>query len=269
MELPKITVVTPSYNQASYLEEAICSVLEQNYPRLEYIIIDGGSSDHSVSIIKKYEKYLAYWVSEPDKGQSHALNKGFRQATGSILAWLNADDFYAKNTLFYVAEQFNAKPIDVLCGACQMLIGTESKLLLPGKVSLASLLRYWELNFCPPQPSIFFSRRAFGLLGQFDEQLHYAMDYDLWLTIAKKYQFHCVEKVLSFYRVHPQSKTGTSNGFESFRPEWRKVAHKHLQTCSLLDKIRFYHARYRHIIPKQSAYYYKKVKQRFLPNTNP
>jgi len=116
-EYPLVSIVIPSYNQAQFLESMILSVLNQSYPNFKYIIIDGGSTDGSVKIIKKYEKYLAYWISEKDKGQSEAINKGFRRSTGEILAYLNSDDTYSKGTLLYIARYFQKHPdIDLIYG---------------------------------------------------------------------------------------------------------------------------------------------------------
>src|SRR5262249_46923914 len=117
---PRITIITPSFNQAQFFEQTIASVLDQNYPNLEYIIIDGGSQDHSVEIIRKYDHRLAYWVSEKDRGQTHAINKGLERATGDIIAYLNSDDFYLAGTLHRVAEYFQQHPdVDLLHGRCR------------------------------------------------------------------------------------------------------------------------------------------------------
>ena len=113
---PKISVITPSYNQGIYIEETIQSVLNQNYPNLEYIIIDGGSSDSTVEVIKKYESKIDFWVSEKDKGQADAINRGFAKATGDILCWLNSDDYFFPDTLKYVASQLNIEKKEILFG---------------------------------------------------------------------------------------------------------------------------------------------------------
>src|SRR6056297_3391010 len=110
MMLPKISIVTPSFNQGKFLEKTIKSVIDQNYPHLEYIIIDGGSTDSSLNIIKKYEKHLDYWISEPDRGQSHAINKGLNYCSGQIFNWINSDDYLEPGALFKVAEAWNQEP---------------------------------------------------------------------------------------------------------------------------------------------------------------
>ena len=125
---PKISIVTPSYNQAEFLERTILSVLNQNYPNLEYIIIDGGSTDSSAEIIKKYERYLTYWVSEPDDGQADAINKGFAKATGDILAWLNSDDLYLPGALLKVKESFQNAGIAFLYGH-SILVDKEDRVI--------------------------------------------------------------------------------------------------------------------------------------------
>ena len=117
MNYPRISIVTPSFNQGKYIEQTIQSVLSQNYPNLEYIIIDGGSTDGTVEIIKKYEQQLTYWISEPDKGQTDAINKGFAKCTGEIFNWINSDDYYSPNSLHIVAEVFSENPTaKVVCG---------------------------------------------------------------------------------------------------------------------------------------------------------
>src|SRR5258705_8734991 len=118
MSFEKITIVTPSFNQGSFLEQTILSVIGQQYSDLEYIIMDGGSTDNSVEIIKKYESHLAHWESEKDRGQAHALNKGFALATGNIFGWLNSDDFYLPGTLSFVAQQLDARKPELLFGNC-------------------------------------------------------------------------------------------------------------------------------------------------------
>ncbi len=206
--LPKISIVTPSFNQGKFLEKTILSVLEQGYPNLEYIIIDGGSTDESVDIIKKYADRLTYWVSEPDRGQSHAINKGFERATGEIFGWLNSDDWYHPGALQAVAEAFAANPeAGAVVGAGEMLFESTRDVILvePFSVNLTTL--YGAVDKFFMQPSCLFTHTAWLECGPLDENLHLAMDLDLWLRVAKKYRFALTDMNLSTSLVHPSAKT--------------------------------------------------------------
>lgn len=206
--LPKISIVTPSFNQGKFLEKTILSVLEQGYPNLEYIVIDGGSTDESVEIIRKYQDRLAYWVSEPDRGQSHAINKGFERATGDIFGWLNSDDWYTPGALQSVAEAFSReKAVGAVVGAgdlvddCGVVIPHNE----PVSINKDSLLNWSGAFFC--QPSCFFSNEAWSACGPLDENFHYAMDLDLWFKIAGRFSFVKIDPVLSVSLVHSAAKT--------------------------------------------------------------
>lgn len=209
---PKISIVTPSYNQGEFLERTILSVLDQGYPNLEYIIIDGQSSDQSVEIIKKYEKHLAYWVSEEDRGQSHAINKGFGHASGELFGWLNSDDWYSSGALQAVAEAARLNPsASVIVGAGDMVDeeGNLVRYVKPDAITRESLYGWLHSYFW--QPSCFFSKDAWIQCGPLDEELQYAMDLDLWLKIAKRFPFLTIDRNLSTSLKHPRAKTTASN----------------------------------------------------------
>jgi len=207
---PKISIVTPSYNQGKFIEETIRSVLLQGYPNLEYIIIDGGSTDQSVEIIKKYEKWLIYWISEPDQGQSNAINKGFAKASGEIFAWLNSDDYYLNMALKQVATEFTKQPVSV--GG---VVGLGHKINLKKEIiytPTASELNYetflqWLNGGNFMQPSAFFRKQAWEKCGPLREDLQYPMDVDLFLKIAKTYQFKRINESLSHAYTHETAKT--------------------------------------------------------------
>jgi len=212
---PKISIVTPSYNQGEFIEETIRSILLQNYPNLEYIIIDGGSADASVEIIRKYEPWLTYWLSEKDRGQSHALMKGFRRATGTLFAWLNSDDYYLTNTLSTVALSCNKHPdAAVYYGDFYKLLteeeqvgGSSAHLLLPRDVSTVTL-DLLRRRCGIGQQSCFFNSKDFFATDCIDEDLHYAMDYDLWFRLFSLDKKHVkIDNYLSVFRYHKESKT--------------------------------------------------------------
>lgn len=205
---PKISIVTPSYNQGQFIEETIRSVLLQGYPNLEYIIIDGGSTDNSVEIIKKYSSWLTYWISEPDQGQSHAINKGFEKATGEIYAWLNSDDKYLLGAFKSVSEWAVANPgTGAFAGSAQR-IDRNGRVVFerrPPGLSFEEILN-WNRHYLP-QASCFFRRDAWQQCGPLDEALHFQMDYDFWLKIAKSSEFIEIPKILSQDLLHDRAKT--------------------------------------------------------------
>jgi glycosyltransferase involved in cell wall biosynthesis len=206
---PKITIITPSYNQGQYLEQTITSVLDQNYPNLEYIIIDGGSSDNSVDIIKKYEKYLTYWVSEKDSGQSDAINKGYARATGEIINWLNSDDYYEPGSLFKVAQHFSNPETLVFCGKSRVFSETAFHFSTGTDIYPNDLLKTigWARI---DQPETFFRKSAWDKIGGIDGQFHYLMDREFWIRFLLMYGIGGVVKtdeLLVHFRLHGQSKT--------------------------------------------------------------
>jgi glycosyltransferase involved in cell wall biosynthesis len=203
---PQITLVTPSYNQGEYLEETIRSVLLQGYANLEYIIVDGGSTDASVQIIRKYEKYLAWWVSEKDSGPSQALNKGFARATGDIHGYLNSDDFYEPGALHACVRAFKSgrRWIVGQVRYFQEGVGYWPVPQLPGK-NVAD----WFIC-CPiSQPGCFWAAELHREIGQFREDLQYLFDYEFWLRfrLNKKITPVVIDQPIAIYRLHPQSKT--------------------------------------------------------------
>ena len=227
---PKITVVTPSYNQGQFIEQTIRSVLLQAYPNLEYIIIDGGSRDQSVEIIRRYENWLAGWVSEPDGGQSQAINKGFARATGEIFCWLNSDDFYPPGVLKLVGVLLaGATGNFALAGHAQTFFqdGREPVVNRGCYSSRQQLLQFWK-GYPMHQPAIFWRREVFEEVGWLREDLHLTMDFDYWARIAQHYSFANVDRVLACCNHHPAAKT--SDGCRTYMNELRARRHDYWGT---------------------------------------
>lgn len=204
---PKITIVTPSFNQGLYIEATILSVLNQNYPNLEYIIIDGGSSDQSVEIIKKYSENLHYWVSEKDSGQSDAINKGLTLANGEIINWLNSDDQLMPGTLHRLAELFLMYPDVVVVHGRIEYFGEIERSYVSVNLSGNDLYTRYVSHNCMPQPSCFFRRSLIEEQGFLDTSLQFSMDTDLYVRAGLHYRIMQVQDVFARFRLHSESKS--------------------------------------------------------------
>jgi glycosyltransferase involved in cell wall biosynthesis len=207
---PRITIVTPSRNHGRFLEQAIRSVLLQGYPDLEYIVLDGGSTDQSLEILEQYAPWLARWRSEKDGGQAAALQRGFAESSGELLGWINADDWYLPNALRQVGQRASSSAAGILAGSvCQVdeAAGLERVVAQRG-LSLENMVRYWEARATLQQPGLFFRRELYDETEGIDPSLEYAMDLDLLCRmLAAGGTVEYLPETLAGFRVHPDSKT--------------------------------------------------------------
>lgn len=209
---PLVTIVTPSYNQGSFLEATILSVLEQDYKNIEYIVIDGGSADNSLEIIQKYADRIAYWVSEKDRGQTDAINKGFAAAHGSILAWLNSDDTYHPGAVSAAVEYLEQHPEIGLVYGDLNFIDEQDRVLGRFSAAQTDLARLRRGFVHIPQPAAFFRTADWKKVGPLDPSFYFAMDYDLWVRLAGVTRLKYLPgKAWANFRLHSGGKTITAD----------------------------------------------------------
>ena len=202
-----ISIVTPSYNQAAYIEETIQSVLTQDYSEIEYIIVDGGSTDGTVDIIKKYEEKISWWVSEKDKGQTDAINKGFARATGDVLAWINSDDTYEPGAVAAAAHYLQQHPeVGMVYADCNFINQSGNVI---GKFNAAQTNYHWirQGYVHIPQQTMFFRADLWKQVGPLDPSFYFAMDYDLWTRISARAEIKYVPQTWANFRLHTSGKT--------------------------------------------------------------
>jgi GT2 family glycosyltransferase len=220
-----VSIVTPSFNQASYLEQTMRSVLDQDHADIEYLVIDGGSTDGTVDLIKNHAPRLAYWVSEKDSGQADAINKGMARSKGDIVAWLNSDDYYLPGTVAAAVRAFDANPDVVLVYADMFAVdqhGQTFNTLRYRQLTLEDLLSFQIIG----QPAVFMRRSAFENAGGLDLSYHFVLDHHLWIRIASQGRILHVPQTWAAARYHPAAKNraqAAAFGKEAFRIlEWAK-----------------------------------------------
>ncbi|VVC04496.1 Dolichyl N-acetyl-alpha-D-glucosaminyl phosphate 3-beta-D-2,3-diacetamido-2,3-dideoxy-beta-D-glucuronosyltransferase [Candidatus Bilamarchaeum dharawalense] len=213
--MPKISIVTVSFNQALYIEKNILSILVQDYPNLEHIVVDGGSTDQTIEILKKYPHLK--WVSEKDSGQTNGMNKGLRMATGDIIQLLNSDDMSEPGTLKVVSQYFIKHPeAQLIYGDCRIIDMNDRELEIFHTEEF-DLKKHLNLGNMLWQEATFFRKEIIHSIGYLNEQYRFAMDYDYWCRAARIYKFHKIDRILGNFRLHSLSKTGKSD--ENYRKE--------------------------------------------------
>ncbi len=270
--LPTITVITPSLNQGRFLEQCIQSVLNQKYPYLQYIIVDGGSTDDSIQIIHKYQAHLSAWVSEPDQGQSDAINKGLRLASGELVAWLNADDFFLPNALAVAAQVYVSHP------GASFYFGNGYRVNRQGQIKRPHFRRWpylfnrdaliFGLNYIL-QPATFINRRWLEQAGYLTPQLHYGLDTDLWLRLSALAEPQAIPALLAASREYDTTKTA-SGSFARIE-ELRQMLARHAGQpitpgliCYFLDTLYQHAGLHRNYFPKS----YRRSILRFWADTS-
>ena len=222
LDKPLVTIITPSFNQGKYIEESILSIINQDYNNIEFIIMDGGSRDNSVDIIKKYESQITYWESKPDKGQTHALNKGFKIAKGDYIGWLNSDDWIQPNLVSKICETFSLDDkIGTVYGHLNIIGNDDKTIEIRKNPKNSDYFAFLDGKASVNQIGSFHRRSLLQKFGYLDESLNYVMDYELWLRLGQHSNFFQLPYIVGTHRLH--DKTKTKREFHKFIPEIKTV----------------------------------------------
>ncbi|MBU3956522.1 glycosyltransferase [bacterium] len=222
----KVSIITPSYNQGQFLEETLLSVIGQDYKDVEYIVIDGGSTDDSVDIIKKYQNKIDYWVSEKDAGQADAINKGLKIATGEIVGWLNSDDYLEPNVLKDIVRVFEKDGnIGTVFGKIYIVNAKSQKIGERFNKKEITVKRLLNGGVQINQPGAFHRKSLLERYGFLDELLNYVMDYELWIRLGQYSKFYQIDRFAANHRLHAACKSEAE--FIKFIPEIKKVRKKY------------------------------------------
>jgi len=236
---PKISIVTPSYNQGQFIEETIRSILLQNYPNLEYIIIDGGSNDNTVEIIRKYEKDITYWVSESDEGQSHAINKGLKKCNGEIFNWINSDDYLEKDALYHIGKAFaENKNTDVVCGYINIFENKNKKIKKHYRMYIGKDAEDTFFNYLINQPGTFWNLKTIIKIGGINQTLNFIFDLEVWwryLAIYGQEKVMKIPNLICNFRFHYASKQGHLS--KKFDNERYSLYRSLCKTCNVPEYI--------------------------------
>ncbi|HXH91004.1 MAG TPA: glycosyltransferase family 2 protein [Thermoanaerobaculia bacterium] len=240
---PRISIVIPSLNQGRFIEETILSILGQAWPDIELIVIDGGSIDETLDVIRDYEASIDFWISEPDRGQADAINKGLRKATGEIVTWFGADDVYANGIFASVAEAWRRNP-DAIYAApvANFYARGREQLVRPFGLSVENVVQYWKRQSRWHDPGLFWSRAAINAVGEIDVSLRYALDYDYLIRALQHASVAYIDQVAAGFRLHGRSKTIAQT--EAMMAETASVSRRYWGLVENLDRTGFERSEY-------------------------
>lgn len=229
----KISVIVPSFNQGRFLEETIRSIVTQGWPDLELIVIDGGSTDETLDVLRKHESSIAYWISEPDRGQADAINKGLRRATGDVVTWFGADDLYADGIFAALEPAWCRNPRAIYAAPVANFYSRGRQTLFrPHGLTLANVIQYWQRRSLWHDPGLFWSRAVIDAVGDIDTTLHYAFDYDYLVRALQHCNVEYLDHVAAGFRLHRHSKSISQT--EQMMAETAMVSQRY---WSLLDDV--------------------------------